>query len=430
MKLLLCMLPDPCRRSRATALAASVAVATVIATAAEVRAQDTTVIGGPGSDTGVTVNLDVLDGGTAPGTRSSSGRVQLRPPRSAGDQPQPATPTQSGEMDDAAPGEFVRGPSGAILRFPPTEAPRSRLTVDPNRLKQQAERRQQAAQRGASVARPQLTKPSAPEPSATAPSASAPSASERAASESADIRTQVPASPDLPESPAIPEAPSTGTPSTGTGDVSETARTRAAERPAAPDAVTPGTKPTPEERDLPTDTAASESPQESATAAVDSTPEAEAAAEAEAAPEPEPEPAPERAPETTQEPDSGGTQTAARTPATEEAPGGETPGVSGTLRLDFDSGTAALSDAARAALDRLAAAMKDAPEARIQFMAFADGGGDGASRARRLSLSRALSVRSYLIDQGIRSTRMDVRALGDTAESGPLNRVDIVPANR
>ena len=67
---------------------------------------------------------------------------------------------------------------------------------------------------------------------------------------------------------------------------------------------------------------------------------------------------------------------------------------------------------------------------RIQLMAFAAGSEDNASRARRLSLSRALAVRSYLIDQGIRSTRMDVRALGNTADSGPMDRVDIVPAQR
>jgi outer membrane protein OmpA-like peptidoglycan-associated protein len=63
-------------------------------------------------------------------------------------------------------------------------------------------------------------------------------------------------------------------------------------------------------------------------------------------------------------------------------------------------------------------------------MAFAQGTEDTASQARRLSLSRALAVRTYLIDQGIRSTRMDVRALGATADQGPLDRVDIVPANR
>ncbi len=51
----------------------------------------------------------------------------------------------------------------------------------------------------------------------------------------------------------------------------------------------------------------------------------------------------------------------------------------------------------------------------------------GPSKARRLSLSRALAVRAFLIDQGVRSTRMDVRALGDKVQDGPSDRVDIAP---
>ena len=50
--------------------------------------------------------------------------------------------------------------------------------------------------------------------------------------------------------------------------------------------------------------------------------------------------------------------------------------------------------------------------------------------ARRLSLSRALQVRSYLIDQGVRSTRIDVRALGANVPSGPADRVDIKTVQR
>jgi outer membrane protein OmpA-like peptidoglycan-associated protein len=74
--------------------------------------------------------------------------------------------------------------------------------------------------------------------------------------------------------------------------------------------------------------------------------------------------------------------------------------------------------------------MKADREQRIQLVAYAEATDDRESRARRLSLSRALAVRSYLIDAGVRSTRMDVRALGSTAEEGPLNRLDIRPAQR
>jgi outer membrane protein OmpA-like peptidoglycan-associated protein len=44
-----------------------------------------------------------------------------------------------------------------------------------------------------------------------------------------------------------------------------------------------------------------------------------------------------------------------------------------------------------------------------------------------LSLSRALAVRAFLIEQGVRSTRMDVRALGDKVPDGPVDRVDVLP---
>jgi outer membrane protein OmpA-like peptidoglycan-associated protein len=100
------------------------------------------------------------------------------------------------------------------------------------------------------------------------------------------------------------------------------------------------------------------------------------------------------------------------------------------MRLMFGDDSATLSDGAKQQLDQLARVLQDNPRQRVQLMAFAEGTEDTASQARRLSLSRALAVRTYLIDKGIRSTRMDVRALGSTAEQGPLDRVDIVPANR
>ncbi len=67
---------------------------------------------------------------------------------------------------------------------------------------------------------------------------------------------------------------------------------------------------------------------------------------------------------------------------------------------------------------------------RVQVKAYASGAGGSASAARRLSLSRALAVRAFLINQGIRSTRIDVRALGSRAEGGPPDRVDVILAGR
>jgi outer membrane protein OmpA-like peptidoglycan-associated protein len=45
-------------------------------------------------------------------------------------------------------------------------------------------------------------------------------------------------------------------------------------------------------------------------------------------------------------------------------------------------------------------------------------------------LSRALAVRAFLVEKGIATGRIDVRALGDTFEEGPADRVDVVAARR
>lgn len=65
------------------------------------------------------------------------------------------------------------------------------------------------------------------------------------------------------------------------------------------------------------------------------------------------------------------------------------------------------------------------PEARIQIHAFADSADGGRTSARRISLARALAVRAYLMDSGVNSRRIDIRALGDETERTPLDRVDI-----
>jgi outer membrane protein OmpA-like peptidoglycan-associated protein len=77
-------------------------------------------------------------------------------------------------------------------------------------------------------------------------------------------------------------------------------------------------------------------------------------------------------------------------------------------------------------LDAVAEKLLQDESLRLQLMAYASGTEDTASKARRISLSRALAVRAYLISKGIRSTRMDVRALGNKVEGEPADRVDIV----
>jgi len=62
---------------------------------------------------------------------------------------------------------------------------------------------------------------------------------------------------------------------------------------------------------------------------------------------------------------------------------------------------------------------------RLQLKGYAGSAKGSPSQARRVSLFRALSVRTYLMKQGVRSTRMDVRALGNKVKKGKLDRVDI-----
>jgi outer membrane protein OmpA-like peptidoglycan-associated protein len=61
---------------------------------------------------------------------------------------------------------------------------------------------------------------------------------------------------------------------------------------------------------------------------------------------------------------------------------------------------------------------------RVQLQAYGGARNDKSSDARRLSLKRALAIRQILIDAGVPSGRIDVRAMGG-ADSGPADRVDV-----
>jgi len=62
---------------------------------------------------------------------------------------------------------------------------------------------------------------------------------------------------------------------------------------------------------------------------------------------------------------------------------------------------------------------------RIQLEAYGGAPGDKSTDARRLSLKRALAVRQLLIDNGVPSNRIDVRAMGGVDDKGPTDRVDV-----
>jgi outer membrane protein OmpA-like peptidoglycan-associated protein len=76
-------------------------------------------------------------------------------------------------------------------------------------------------------------------------------------------------------------------------------------------------------------------------------------------------------------------------------------------------------------LDKVAARVKENASLRISLVAYAAVTGDQSITARRVSLSRALAVRAYLIDQGIASLRINVQAEGDKNPGGEPDRVDV-----
>ena len=96
-------------------------------------------------------------------------------------------------------------------------------------------------------------------------------------------------------------------------------------------------------------------------------------------------------------------------------------------RLLFAEGSAELSAEDKQKLLALADQLQRDPEIRIQLLAFAAGDDDTPNEARPLSMSRALVVRGFLVDQGITASRVQVRALGQSSEDGPPDRVDIKP---
>ena len=94
----------------------------------------------------------------------------------------------------------------------------------------------------------------------------------------------------------------------------------------------------------------------------------------------------------------------------------------------FDSGATDPSpsqfDGVKLLAGNLNAAL-EAGAARVQLEAYGGMPGDKSSDARRLSLKRALAVRQLLIDDGVPSGRIDVRAMGGIDDKGPVDRVDV-----
>ena len=100
------------------------------------------------------------------------------------------------------------------------------------------------------------------------------------------------------------------------------------------------------------------------------------------------------------------------------------------LRIEFGDTETRIPDADKINLVKLANALREKKDFRLQLLAYAGGQDLSTSKARRMSLSRALAVRSFLINKGVRSTQIDVRALGSKTNEKPVNRVDFNLASR
>jgi outer membrane protein OmpA-like peptidoglycan-associated protein len=104
--------------------------------------------------------------------------------------------------------------------------------------------------------------------------------------------------------------------------------------------------------------------------------------------------------------------------------------ANGPIRIEFRGDSSRLPEESWDELRVFARQLLRSNSLRAQVKAFAGDPSASESSARRLSLSRALAVRAFLMERGVRSTQIDVRAMGKQSEGGPSERVDVVLVDR
>jgi len=92
--------------------------------------------------------------------------------------------------------------------------------------------------------------------------------------------------------------------------------------------------------------------------------------------------------------------------------------------VKFDKDKTDLSDDAKSELNAIAEKAKDA-QSGLRIVAYASGTPEQASVARRMSLSRALQVRAFLIGKGVNQLSINVQALGNQTTGSNADRADI-----
>ena len=107
-------------------------------------------------------------------------------------------------------------------------------------------------------------------------------------------------------------------------------------------------------------------------------------------------------------------------PVVQNAGGTATP-IDGGTRLTFGAGSADLNPTTMQALQSFAAQLKADPLARADLEAYGQGTPEDPSTPRRMALSRGLAARAVLINEGIPSTRIYVRVIGQPTPADPTS---------
>ena len=97
--------------------------------------------------------------------------------------------------------------------------------------------------------------------------------------------------------------------------------------------------------------------------------------------------------------------------------------------VQFATGTANVNSAAREGLSKFSGIVASYPDLRFNVEGHTDNTG-GAAMNQELSLKRAMTVRDYLIGQGVPASRVDVAGLGLTAPIGDNSTTDGRARNR
>jgi outer membrane protein OmpA-like peptidoglycan-associated protein len=112
-------------------------------------------------------------------------------------------------------------------------------------------------------------------------------------------------------------------------------------------------------------------------------------------------------------------------PPTSSDSGTGAPMTAAAVRIAFDAAQSDLNASGSEVIKQLVSAAPKGDNTTFNVVAYAAATPDDPSTARRLSLSRALAVRTALMADGVPSSRIYVRALGGQGGEGPPDRADV-----